>query len=257
VKIKIELNGKEWSADLAKPKDISIPLHPAGPRAWYVDPLSIEPVLNPRFTGSVALGGNVNFRDIRFNPHGHGTHTESLGHIQPEITSVNQILGRYFFEAMLLSIEPVRYDGPAAEFRKRGDLIITAERLDRALGDHRTEALILRTLPNDRSKLTREWSGTNPPYVEKEALTLIRERGVKHFLIDLPSVDREEDGGKLEAHHLFWEGGRSDDSLCTITELIYVKNEIPDGYYLLEIQMAPFENDASPSRPVLYTLNPQ
>jgi hypothetical protein len=31
-----------------------------------------------------------------------------------------------------------------------------------------------------------------------------------------------------------------------------VPDDIVDGIYLLEIQMAPFENDASPSRPVLY-----
>jgi hypothetical protein len=33
-----------------------------------------------------------------------------------------------------------------------------------------------------------------------------------------------------------------------------VPEEIEDGSYLLEMQMASFENDASPSRPVLYKI---
>ena len=41
---------------------------------------------------------------------------------------------------------------------------------------------------------------------------------------------------------------------CTITEMIYVNEEIHDGSYLLNLQFASFENDASPSKPVLYSL---
>ena len=41
---------------------------------------------------------------------------------------------------------------------------------------------------------------------------------------------------------------------CTITEMIYVDNSISDGSYFLNLQIASFENDASPSKPVLYSL---
>jgi hypothetical protein len=79
-------------------------------------------------------------------------------------------------------------------------------------------------------------------------------------LIDLPSVDREEDEGKLLAHKAFWnvkdvntlnEDARKN---CTITEMIFVENEIQDGSYLLNLQIASFENDASPSKPLLYKI---
>ena len=76
--------------------------------------------------------------------------------------------------------------------------------------------------------------------------------GVKHLLIDLPSVDRESDGGVLAFHHAFWEVPNNPNHERTITEMVYVPTEIKDGNYLLNLQMAPFENDASPSRPVLY-----
>jgi hypothetical protein len=43
---------------------------------------------------------------------------------------------------------------------------------------------------------------------------------------------------------------------ATITELAFVGNSVPDGAYLLSLQVAPFEADAAPSRPILYPLVP-
>jgi hypothetical protein len=41
---------------------------------------------------------------------------------------------------------------------------------------------------------------------------------------------------------------------ATITEMIYVKDVVLDGTYLLNLQITSFENDASPSKPVLLIL---
>lgn len=255
MKIKIEINRVEYQADLSKPLDISIPISPEGPRAWYVDPVTIEPVRNDRFTGSIAEGGDVNFRNISFNPHGHGTHTESVGHIDRDVTSVNAILNQYFFSALLVSIEAETYTGSDVPFREKGDRIITKSQIAKALGEEDCEAFVIRTTPNLDSKKSMEYSGTNPAYLEPEALSFLRKKGIKHLLLDLPSVDREVDGGKLQSHHEFWQSGREDDPECTITEMIFVDDEIKDGLYLLNLQTAPFENDATPSRPVLFKLN--
>ena len=94
----------------------------------------------------------------------------------------------------------------------------------------------------------------------EDAAIFIRESGIQHLLIDLPSVDREEDEGKLLAHKAFWNvkdvNTLNEDARlnCTITELIYVDNAILDGSYILNLQIASFENDASPSKPVLYKI---
>ena len=71
--------------------DCSLPLegNEQNVRAWYVSPPVIEPVRENGWVGAVAEGGSVNFRSVQFNPHGHGTHTECLGHITPEVHSVN------------------------------------------------------------------------------------------------------------------------------------------------------------------------
>ena len=44
----------------------------------------------------VAEASSVNFCSIRFNLHGHGTHTESVGHISPRCTRAGGMLDRYF-----------------------------------------------------------------------------------------------------------------------------------------------------------------
>ena len=80
------------------------------------------------------------------------------------------------------------------------------------------------------------------------------EKGVEHLLIDLPSVDKEKDGGMLVSHRAFWDFKGKIRANATITELIYVNNRIIDGTYLLNLQVAPFENDASPSRPLLFKI---
>lgn len=254
MKIEIEIGNKLFASNLTKGIDISIPLSPDGPRAWYVDPMEISPVMNEQFTGSVELGGGVNFRNIRFNPHGHGTHTETVGHINREIVSINKTLKQFFFKAELVTIQPEVFAGEESEFVKKGDTIITKAQLASAIMESNIEALVIRCLPNGNDKLSKNYSDQNATYFEPEALTMVREKGIKHFLTDLPSVDREIDGGKLISHRAFWHGNRPDDMECTITEMIFVDDQIVDGVYLLNIQIAPFENDASPSKPVLYPL---
>ena len=88
----------------------------------------------------------------------------------------------------------------------------------------------------------------------EEAAQLLVDKGVDHLLIDLPSVDRERDAGALLAHKAFWNYKGPLRKKATITEFIFVPNTIEDGTYFLNIQLAPFENDASPSRPVLYKI---
>jgi kynurenine formamidase len=101
-------------------------------------------------------------------------------------------------------------------------------------------------------KLHVNYSNTKPPYLLEEAIAYLNELQVEHLLIDLPSVDKEQDGGKLAAHHAFWQYPHNTQKNKTITELIYVPNEVDDGTYLLNLQIAPFENDASPSKPIIY-----
>lgn len=248
----------KFQIDLSNPIDISLPLSntEANPIAWYIDKPKIKPVKFGDWVGKVSEGSSTNFNNIFFNPHGHGTHTECVGHITKEFYSINQCLKQFFFSAELVSIEPKEMNN---------DFVITLESISTALdvtlkNGVPKEALIIRTLPNLEAKKHKNYSHTNPPYLAEEAAIFIRECGIQHLLIDLPSVDREEDEGKLLAHKAFWNvkdvnNLNADARLnCTITEMIYVADAVQDGNYILNLQIASFENDASPSKPILYSM---
>jgi len=240
--------GKTIRVDFYNPIDISMSLDADKNRtkAWYVDSIKIEPVKMGDWIGDVNQGAGVNFRNITFNPHGNGTHTECVGHISKENYSINQSLKKFMFLAELITVLPEELDN--------GDKVITKKNLQLTLENRKSEAIIIRTLSNSPVKLVTDYSNTNPPYMSTEAIQYILELGYEHLLIDLPSIDKEVDGGVLASHHVFWNYPENTQSQRTITELIYVPNDIYDGSYLLNLQIASFENDASPSKPVLYKI---
>lgn len=245
----IQAGESEFTTDLSSPIDLSIPLKPGvgSVNAFYIPPVIIEPIRMGNFVGSVSEGGSCNVNNITFNPHGNGTHTECVGHISRESYSVNDCFKGFFFLARLVSVEPF--------VSENGDMYITPESLLPVMPNGNVSALIIRTLPNDESKRTRNYSGTNPPYVLPDAMRLIVSMGIEHLLLDLPSVDKEDDGGKLSAHHIFWNyPGPAVREHSTITELIYVPNSAEDGTYLLNLQLPGVVNDAAPSRPLLYRI---
>ncbi len=269
MKLTLEKDGRRYSIQTEKGMDLSISLNPNGPRAWYVEPMRIEPVRTEQFLGSVAEGGAVNFRDVYFNPHGHGTHTENVGHIIDTHFPVVNSIGSTHYLAKLISVElrqgvsQGRSEGASQDLPQdlsqnletgasQGDWVVSEESLEGF--DLNVEALIIRTKPNDHSKMQRQYSGTNFPYLTIGAMQRIVDAGVQHLLVDLPSVDREEDGGALAAHHLFWNVPSNPNFQKTISELVYVPNEIADGSYVLNLQVSNFANDAAPSRPMLFDL---
>lgn len=238
-----------YQVDFEKPLDISIPLRVGlkNVNCFYAPPMQADPVIAGDFKGSTALGGPVNFMNVRLNPHGNGTHTECVGHISKEKYTINNALKQFMFPARLITVFPRK--------ETNGDRLIYKDQIEPLLKNQVTPALLIRTMPNDDLKLTTNYSGANPTFMHHEAVSYIVNAGVKHLLIDLPSVDKEEDGGKLLAHKAFWNYPESPRADCTITELVYVRNEIKDGLYLLNIQIASFELDVSPSKPVLYWLD--
>lgn len=247
MKIKATIAHQEVEWDTAQGMELTLPIIP-GPEtvnAWYMPDADISPFRVGSFVGSTALGGAVNCENITFNAHGNGTHTECVGHISKERVALHDCLKEFLFLAELITVAP--------EQQPNGDFVITEELLQGAV-KHNHPALIIRTLPNSDDKKISRYSGTNPTYLSKEAAVWIRERGIEHLLIDTPSIDREEDGGELAAHHAFWNYPHNTRYHCTITELIYAPNTVPDGPYMLHIGVGAFDSDASPSRVVVYGL---
>jgi kynurenine formamidase len=173
-------------------------------------------------------------------------------------------LQEIFVSAALVSIEPTSAVGCGENYAVsfgNDDLVLTRASIENTLSTSRCDALVVRTLPNDESKLARIYKDTIAPYFTTEAMEYIVSLGVRHLLVDLPSVDRMSDEGKLSNHRIFWnveqgsfETSPATRSNATVTELIFVPNHVDDGEYLLNLQIAPFESDASPSRPMLFKM---
>jgi kynurenine formamidase len=278
MKITFQHAGASFSADLSKPIDISIPMIFGGPQpnAYGVDPAVARACEYGDLVGDTRRGGSCNFEQVTLIPHCNGTHTECVGHITDERFSVRDCLREALFPAALVSVSPVDLSGSGESYPSEArddDLVITAEAIREALRDAGMEnasvsALVVRTLPNPLDKLSRLYREYIPPYFTSEAIAALEDLNIDHLICDLPSIDRLHDGGNLANHRLFWKipsGSNRADSETnihkTITELAYVSDEVPDGLYLLNLQIAPFESDAAPSRPVVFParliLNPE
>ncbi len=272
--LSFEINNQTYKIDGENPLDISIPLNFNGaqPNAYGVEKAMAKPCEAGELVGDTRRGGSCNFEQVKFIPHCNGTHTECIGHITNKRISVHDCLKDVFIPATLISIEPENASEANETYSvnlSETDKLITRNAIEKKLQNLETsnsksqipnpKSLIVRTLPNDESKLTREYLELVPPFFSTEAINFITEIGVKHLLVDMPSIDRIFDEGKLSNHRIFWNVGQgafsiNEKSLVnnTITEMIFVSDEITDGNYLLNLQIAAFASDASPSRPILF-----
>lgn len=258
--------GRRYRVDTEAAVDLSTPLEFDGPQASHfgAPSASARPLEAGDFVGDTRQGGSCNCEVLTLVPHCNGTHTEGVGHITQTRLSVAALATRPLYLARLVSVVPVSPETtretskpePAADDR----LITRTALAGGGLAAGEAEALIVRTSPNDVAKRTRDWSaGPMPPYFTREAMHSIVEAGIQHLLVDSPSIDRAHDGGHLTGHRIFW--GVDDESTgaarrpgATVTEMIFVPDTTPDGFYALSIHVPPFATDAAPSRPLLYPL---
>ncbi|HEX4300207.1 MAG TPA: cyclase family protein [Gammaproteobacteria bacterium] len=251
--ISFEIGSRKYAADMARGIPLAIPLRFDGPQPTFfgVPQAKAAPVKSGGFVGDVRQGGSCNVQSYHLVPHCNGTHTECIGHMVEERVSLPDYLPATPVPATLVSVTPKA-------------LVIDATTLQAALlrhplaGFHR--ALILRTLPNGDDKLTRQYEGPLPAaYLGVDAAALLVQAGVEHLLLDVPSLDPAQDEGRMAAHRVFWGMPATGHKLAdarrpqvTVTEMIYVPDAVPDGYYLLDLQIPAFMTDAAPSRPVIY-----
>ena len=267
--------GRRWQAQLGTPVDLAIPLQFDGsPQpSFFVDgPASSQPLQVGGFTGSVASGASCNCAVQTLAPHCHGTHTECVGHVTRSPVTIASLTPVAPCLAVVLSVRPSPLGDPALAaspaHAAATDLVIRREALAaaaRAWLDVPFRAVVIRTLPNDAAKRGRAYSGSPSPapYFLPEAMQGLVERNVTSLVVDLPSLDRADDGGLLAAHRAYWglpagsvDAAQAQRGSALVTELAFVPDATADGPYLLDLQVPAFGADAAPSRPVLYPLCP-
>jgi arylformamidase len=242
---------KDYKVDLSNPIDITIPIGMDGrhPRCFYAPNVVFEPVVADGFVGDIEQGGLVNFKNITINPHGNGTHTECCGHIMSGPYSIAKSLKQHHFVGALITVNPTESED--------GDMVIMPEDVLPILNKYNEiAALIIRTEPNEAGKIVRDYSGTNPIYLHHTTVQVIVQKGIDHLIVDIPSIDRESDGGALKGHKTFWDINFDNEpnDEKTITELVYIDSEIEDGLFMCAIYPLRMATDATPSRVVLYSM---
>jgi arylformamidase len=262
---------RSFAVRLDRPMHIGIPLRFDGaqPNIFSADAASARTLEGGGFVGDTRRGGSCNVDVLTLTPHCNGTHTECIGHIADERIAIHTLLEESLIPATVVTVRPVPV-ASAVDSRLLpdgdSDRIITASALSDALhaaDPDFLDALIVRTLPNDAGKCARRYDAAPAPYFSIDAMRVIADAGVRHLLVDVPSLDRASDGGRLSAHRVFWNVPDATHDIPaaaasrgTITEMIFVSDAIADGSYLLNLHIAAFMSDASPSRPILYPIEP-
>jgi len=274
---------RHWRVDLQHGHDLSLAIDPQGPhpRFFCVDHASARPLQSGSFIGSIDRGGAVNADILEIIPHCQGTHTESVAHVTAGSASAYATAGGSdghnthaqsgtatpsLLSAVLISLPATAADqtderyhlGALAEepVLTRADLLQNEQQT--AWLEH-ADAVIIRSLPNPASKRSRNYSELPwYPVLSEDAIKHLTSLRLSHLLIDTPSLDRADDGGRVYNHKTWWgvhADGSIDHPQRLLTEMIYAHDGIADGLYLLDMQIAPLVTDAVPSRPVIYPLS--
>ena len=264
MKGKFEIGSRQYSVDFSEKYDISIPLffNELQPNTYGVDIASSKAYEDTKFIGDTRKGGPCNFETYTLTPHCNGTHTECIGHITNERISILSSLKEEMIPSTLVSVTPKSTIENYTPVLNKEDLVITKEDLEIQLKGVKIELLegiIIRTLPNSEEKKSRDYMKETPAFFSIDAMEYLVSLGVKHLLVDTPSVDRLFDEGHLSAHNIFWETKGKEfnpnTQNKTITEMIFVPSSVEDGAYLLSLQIPAFVSDAAPSRPIIYKIN--
>lgn len=268
--MRFEAGGRPFQVDLGKPVSLAIPLDFAGPQpsCFGAPRAGSKPLQSGGFTGDTRGGGSCNCEVLTFAPHCNGTHTECVGHLTDQRVAVSECVPGGVQIAQLVTVEPEAAESSGEDSEPRpqaGDRLVTARELARAAAGQtgpRPTALVVRT--QRRGPPMRAYEGPSPaPYLSRQAACWLVERGIESLVLDLPSADRAEDGGRLTAHRVFFglppgsrDAGAARRPGASITELAWIGADVADGFYLLDLQIPCFVTDAAPSRPLLFAVQP-
>ena len=246
----ISHNKKEYRIDTKNSSDISIPydFNGAQPNFYNVNPGQLTPFKSGEITYSVAAGAGCNVPEISLNIHCSGTHTECAGHLLENPGDVGMLLKDIMIPTVLITVNTSLFCNSGESYHcdvGDNEQIISKKNIQNKFEiweESQPQALVIRTTPNPDQKKFYRYTNHAPPFFSNDALRLIKGIGICHLVVDLPSIDRMEDNGILGNHRIFWGDGNSaqgdvnKNSHSTITELAFIENDVPDGFYFLNLQ---------------------
>ncbi len=247
--MEIEYNGRRYFISSKNAVDLSIQnsFSDNGPTFYNSPPPSNEPLVSGQFIGAIERGGSCNVPVVSLNIHCTGTHTECEGHINNSDVTIVDVCPVDLIPTLLITVEPESVSETEESYHVscNGESVITKKSIQKEM--HQSHSgLVIRTIPNDKSKKSRNYDKNGAPFLTNQAIDYIASQGVEHLLVDLPSIDKADDDGKLGNHKRFFQSGK------TISELLFIEDSINDGFGFLHIQIPNWSLDAAPSRPIFY-----
>jgi len=235
---------------------------------YDVPPATSKPYQSGNWIGSTEQGGSCNFRTVQITPHCNGTHTESIGHIVNDKIFLPHVLKSPVFNSLLITIPCHLYETNDNFIAKEnylpllenGDQLLLKLDLEKiiepqfnGIKKNKIEGIIIRTLPNSEEKKIQNYHLNFAPFFSNDAMLYLTHL-FKHIIVDLPSIDKAYDEGLLSNHHIFWNQPIKEYTLQpnafiekTITELVYIPDEITDGVYETIIGFPLWKEEAVPS----------
>lgn len=254
IKLTLSLSSPKKDFVLGNPISVSRPIklipQTKSSNAFYLPPVSYKTFeLNSAFIGDVTKGGSCNVNILNFSPHGI-THVESSAHILEqnqnaktiEKIAPNKLIGIVYLIDLTSQLFP-------------NTKLILKDIIETKLKsiDLPVSMIALKTFSSELSPF-HDFSGKDFLALSPSAAELLHdfrnnnENLLSCLILDLPSTDPEQDGGRLIAHRKFFgiplEGYKSDDiEGRLIIELAYF-NKVKEGYYYCVIAPPKFQTDA-------------
>lgn len=201
------------------------------PQAFYLPTFQYKPVEIGDFVGDLAQGGSCNVRTVSFTPH-NLTHLEVSSHVLEggnKLTdlSPSDLQG----EVYLIDLSKEDFD----------DVYIQPKHIQAQINQLPKDAQLV-GIKTKYSLMTPnfEFSGTDPLCLHPDTTSYLRQElpELRALILDLPSVDREDDGGLLAAHKNFFTLAKN-----YVVELAYF-DTLKEGYYYCVLTPYPVELDA-------------
>ncbi len=240
----------------------------SGPRHFGAPAARARAFTAPGFSGEVRRGASCNCATIELTPHCHGTHTESVAHLVDEPRDVCDLVPLGLLPALVVSVLPQDAAASAEDSDpppQPGDRLLTRHALLAgwpATLPFAPRALVLRSAaPGTSDAAETSAAGREAPYLSRQLVRELVARGIEHLVVELPSIDRAHDEGRLCAHRLFFGlppgSTRLADAVrpdCSITEYASIPATLADGPCALQLTLPRLAGDAVPSRPLAFRL---
>ncbi len=271
--LRFRIGGQELEADAGAATSIALPFDPrlARSRAFGLRPTTAPPVdIGGGRTLEVGRGAAINCADLHLNAHGGGCHIEGVGHISREPWPLSTATLPALWPATLLDVTPARLGASGEHAAGKGapeDWVLTRVAFERALDAAAetvrdlaaepaafADALVLRSDVDGAIGPDFDFHGGGAPYPTAEAMALLAALPTRLLVLDLPSLDREDDGGTAPNHAIWWGFPDGDRAVARATrrdrllvELARVPLALAAGPWLLQLGVPPVVSDAAPA----------